>query len=64
MNNKDIAMALQFEHEDELDGILSDVELVKRVKQIALDEYCITDDNASAVGREVLKLYGEVEVTE
>lgn len=62
MNNKDIAMSIQFEHEDELDGLLSDTLLVTRASQIAREEYSTTDDDASAIGREVLKLYGEVEI--
>lgn len=62
MNNKEIAMSIQYEHEDELDEILSDTLLVTRATQIAREEYSTTDDDASAIGREVLKLYGEVEI--
>ena len=61
MTNHNIAIMLQHEHEDELDNIKSDVSLAKRVKEIALKEYSVSDKNASAVSREVLNLYAEVE---
>lgn len=61
-NNENLAMILQNDYEDEFDSIISDVELVKTATKYAHDDFCVTEDNASAIGREVLKIYGEVEI--
>ena len=61
MSNKNLAMTLQYEHEDEFDNISSDVELMKRAQKLAHEEFSITNEDAIKIGREVLKLYDEVE---
>ena len=61
MNNKNLAMVLQHDHEDELDSILSDVELMKRAKELAHENFSVTDEDANSIGREILKIYGPVE---
>lgn len=61
MNNKNLAMILQHDHEDELDSILSDVELMKRAKELAHTEFSVTDEDATSIGREVLRIYEPVE---
>jgi hypothetical protein len=60
MNNTEIAMSIQCGHEDELDGILSDIDLVKRAAHLAQEEYQVSKDEAWSIGAEVLKIYGEV----
>ena len=62
MNNKNLAMILQYNYEDEFDEIISDVELMKIATKQAREDFYVTDDNAIDIGREVLKLYGEVEI--
>lgn len=61
MNNKNLAMILQHDHEDELDSILSDVELMKRAKELAHERFTVTEDDAVSIGREVLKIYEPTE---
>ena len=60
MSNKDLAIILQNNYEEEFDSITSDVALVTRATELASDEFTLTEDDASSVGCEVLKLYGEV----
>lgn len=60
MSNKNLAIILQNDYEDEFDELISDVELVTRATELASEEFSVTSDDASSIGREVLKLYGEV----
>lgn len=60
MSNKNLAIILQNDYENEFDSIMSDVELVTRATELASEEFSVSGDDASFIGREVLKLYSEV----
>lgn len=60
MSNKNLAMILHCDYEDEFDELLSDVELMRRVKELAHEEFSITNEDAAAIGREVLRIYNVI----
>lgn len=63
MSNEELAMILQHDHEDEFDNIFSDVELMKRARNLAYDEFAVSEEKAIKIGCEVLKLYDEIEAS-
>lgn len=62
MSNEELAIILQHDHEDEFDVLFSDIELMKRARTLATEEFGVSEENAIKIGCEVLKLYDDVEV--
>jgi len=61
MSNADLAITLQQEHEEIFDNTVSDIELMKMATNYALTDFDVSTKDANSIGREVLKLYEEVE---
>lgn len=60
MSNEILAIILQHDFEDKFDNISSDIELVNTAKKLSIKHFKVSNTDASSIGREVLKLYGEV----
>lgn len=63
MSNEELAMILQHDHEDEFDGLFSDIELMTRARTLAEEDFGVSEENAIKIGCEVLKLYDYVEAS-